>query len=387
MEKVPSLDQVPLENSKWGVRGEGFEQVLAVRAKLSGLFPLPGYPRPRDYTKLYPSVRSKLPYFPEDPDGQSQIEPYQALAARTLLIDINFSIDVQVVADHLAAFLRSLDLELTGLDVVKSTATNRDILIVEFKNNECATIALAFHGQPVHIEHDGSVTELVLSISRPAEYVVQDLGPSPDFDKVIDSPRKIALGTALDSETELKSALESIHPVNLLAMLRETGTKKFKGIAFVEFIETPEEILEKVRSLDVINWANFSCKGSAVQVTNAEFENFKRLAKADGVDARSPLKCIVLANMFLPRELYDETNYKFILDDVRQEAEQLGGFVSLKIPRPDTGNEPGVGKAYLEFESAEAASSAMDSLAGRFYNDRTVLCSFFSLEDYDRNLF
>lgn len=385
---VPSLDEIAIENSRWGVRVEGFEDVLAVRAKLSGLFPLPGYPRPRDYTKLFPSVRSKLPYYPEDPDGDTHIEPFQSLAARTLIVDINFSFDPQLVSEYIANFLRGLDTEVTGLDSVKLAVKHNDIFTIEFKNHECATIALALTSQPVTIVDDGQPVLLTLSISRPKEYTVQSIQNTNTADEfVADSPRKITLRTKEDSDTKLRATLESVSGVKLLFMLREIGTKKFTGIAFVEFNDSPSDILDKLNEIESIESAWFSCETSSVQNRTAEFENLKLMAKANGATEREELKCIVLANMFLPRELYDQSNYKFILDDIRQEAEQFGDLKSVKIPKPDAGEEHGVGKAYIEFGSQEAATKAMEGLAGRFYNDRTVLCSYYSWEDYNRDFF
>lgn len=386
MANVPSLDEIAIENSGWGVRVEGFEDVLAVRAKLSGLFPLPGYPRPRDYTKLFPSVRSKLPYYPEDPDGDTHIEPFQSLAARTLIVNINFSFDPQLVSEYIANVLRGLDTEVTGLDSVKSSVTHNEIFLIEFKNHECATIALALTSQPLTIVADGHSVLVSLSINRPKEYIVQDV-QTREEEYVADSPRKITLRTDEDSETKLRTALESVGGIKLLFMLREIGTKKFTGMAFVEFEELPNDVLEKLNGIEAIKAAWFSCETSSVQTRTAEFENLKLMAKANGANEREELKCIVLANMFLPRDLYDESNYNFILDDIRQEAEQFGDLVSVKIPRPDTGEEPGVGKAYIEFGSQEAATKALEGLAGRFYNDRTVLCSYYSWEDYSRDLF
>lgn len=383
---VPSLDEIAIENSRWGVRVEGFEDVLAVRAKLSGLFPLPGYPRPRDYTKLFPSVRAKLPYYPEDPDGDTHIEPFQSLAARTLIVDINFSFDPQLVSEYIANTLRGLDTEVTGLDSVKSSLKHNDIFIIEFKNHDCATIALALTSQRVTIVDDGEPVLVALSINRPKEYIVQDVQTSEE-DYVADSPRKITLRSEEDSETKLRTTLESVGAVKLLFMLREIGTKRFTGIAFVEFKDSPNDILDKLRETESIDSAWLSCETSSLQNRTAEFENLKLMAKANGATEREELKCIVLANMFLPRELYDESNYNFILDDIRQEAEQFGDLVSVKIPKPDTGEEPGVGKAYIEFGSQQAATKAMEGLAGRFYNDRTVLCSYYSWEDYNRDLF
>lgn len=383
----PSLDEIALSDSKWGISADGFESVLAERAKLSGLFTLPGYPRPRDYTKLFPSVREKLPYFSEDPDGESQIEAYQALAARTLIVRRNYEVDNNLVADHFGRFLRGIDIEVAGVASVTSSESVDDYLIIEFKNNECATIALSLNQETITVTSDGSPAQITLSIERPKEYVAPNITSESSDEIVPDSPKKITLRTTADSDLSIASLVEPVGKFSRLQMLREIGTRKFMGIAFIEFTDSSPDIIDKLNKIEGVQSAEFSCQAVARQYYTAEFENLKKMAKADGATTRTELTCIVLGNLFLPRDLYDEDNYRFVVDDVRQEAERFGKVSSMKIPRPISGDERGLGKAYLEFETIKEASDAINALAGRFYNDRTVLCSFFSADDYHKNLF
>lgn len=52
----------------------------------------------------------------------------------------------------------------------------------------------------------------------------------------------------------------------------------------------------------------------------------------------------------------------------------------MKIPRPSGGSKQsdGVGKIYVKFDSADGASQALKTLAGRKFAERTVIASFFS---------
>ena len=45
LQSVQPIEEVKVIDSRWNKVPEGFENLSAARAKLSGLFPLPGYPR------------------------------------------------------------------------------------------------------------------------------------------------------------------------------------------------------------------------------------------------------------------------------------------------------------------------------------------------------
>ncbi len=69
-----------------------------------------------------------------------------------------------------------------------------------------------------------------------------------------------------------------------------------------------------------------------------------------------------------------------ICDDVRDECSKYGAVLELKIPRPSGGSRQsaGVGKIYVKFDNADSASKALKALAGRKFQDRTVVTSYFS---------
>ena len=69
-----------------------------------------------------------------------------------------------------------------------------------------------------------------------------------------------------------------------------------------------------------------------------------------------------------------------ICDDVRDECSKYGTVFELKIPRPSGGSRQsaGVGKIYVKFDNADSASQALKALAGRKFQDRTVVTSYFS---------
>lgn len=67
-----------------------------------------------------------------------------------------------------------------------------------------------------------------------------------------------------------------------------------------------------------------------------------------------------------------------ILEDVREECSKFGEVLDLKIPRSRGAHtNPGVGKIFVKFDGIESAQKALQALAGRKFNDRTVVVTSF----------
>jgi splicing factor U2AF 65 kDa subunit len=97
---------------------------------------------------------------------------------------------------------------------------------------------------------------------------------------------------------------------------------------------------------------------------------------------------LCLMNMVDPTELEEEEEYEDILEDIREECGKYGTVRSLEIPRPIRGVEvPGVGKIYVEFASTLDCQRAMHALAGRKFNNKVVVTSFFDQDRYHRREF
>ena len=55
-------------------------------------------------------------------------------------------------------------------------------------------------------------------------------------------------------------------------------------------------------------------------------------------------------------------------------------MLEMKIPRPSGGSRQsnGVGKIFIKYEANEGARKALQALAGRKFQDRTVVTTYFS---------
>ncbi|KAK6198121.1 uncharacterized protein RJT21DRAFT_54842 [Scheffersomyces amazonensis] len=431
VESYPTLDQIKIIDSGWGVKTKGFEEVSAQRAKLSGLFPLPGYPRPVDYTKLEGVINDRLAESDNLLRETSKIDPIDSKNSKTLIFgNINFDqINYLKLVDNFSSILKSIDIEESSTFKVEKKKFTKDNnhLIVEFSNHLAATIISSFNGLELSFNkfkedsepfRDDSLT-FTISIERPKEYVVQTLLPAYEeisLDKdieeiVLDSPRKITIKVNTSAtETLIIQELKKIAPIKAFQLLREIGTKESLGIGFIEFYIEPKEFttldeitnkiqeyINKSKEIEIINDAFFSCIipfETSIQDCVIEMDTLTKLATNELVKATPKSSVIQLLNMFNPKDLSDDAKYQFFKQDIYQEVIRFGEVKSIKFPRPATDflpglsqfKEPGLGKIFIEFEDESVALQAIVQLAGRTYNDRTVLAGYFSYDDYQKGI-
>lgn len=426
--KHPTVNAFPIKNSQWGVRPKGFEEVTAQRAKLSGLFPLPGTSNTSESPKLDLALKegsAKADVLL----STSKIDPLDSKNSHKVIVGgVDF---LKIPHSKLIAFIdkyiTSVDLKGTFLDtnIEKSQKTpDNSKVIIQFKNSICATVAMTLNGKSFSVDESGiaaSNDKFVARVERPGEYVVQCLPPySSEEDiiqeDVIDSPRKLTLFiSALITESELIDELQKVAKVRAFKLLRAIGTKESLGVAFVEFYVNPQEYpntktalklitnyAQQIRKLDIVKEVSFSCIGigednkveTSIQDCPIDFKTLKAMVRNEYVQFHPKLKVIQLINIVTPTELFDEETYKFMAHDIMEEAKLFGTVVSFKIPKPGNeplpgvqpANEPGVGKVFIEFQDEKVALNAIMGLAGRSYNDRTVICAFYSHSDYLKGL-
>jgi splicing factor U2AF subunit len=133
-------------------------------------------------------------------------------------------------------------------------------------------------------------------------------------------------------------------------------------------------------------------------------------------------RVLQLLNMVTPEELMDNEEYEGasflfpkkkpqlprqltknieICEDIREECQKFGKLIDIKVPRPSGGSRQtaGVGKVcalvelvetpryrlltkimqiFVRFDTLQASETALKSLAGRKFADRTVVCTYFS---------
>ncbi|KAI5957591.1 hypothetical protein KGF57_003285 [Candida theae] len=408
---VPPLNQIKVIDSRWGVKAKGFEKVSAPRAKLSGLFPLPGFPRPVDFTKLEGLVKDRLSNSDDILNETSRIDPVDSRVAKILIITGIESINYLKIVEFFNDYLRMIDFEQSSSNNIHSKRKLKDdkTLIIEFNNSECATIIYSLNGTELlfNAYKEDSVArrdvsdKFRLQISRPNEYVVQDEGDlsSGEVQEVVkDSPRKISLIVSPNvSSDNAKEQLEKLAPLAGMQYLRQKGTKEPLGLIFVKFKHADAEIIEKLKSLPFATNAFYSCLSSPetpVQTGPIDYYTLPKLANNELVRVRASSKVVQLINAVSIRDLTNDSNVKFLHDDMKAEASKFGNVVSIKIPCPANDFTPGLqqlnvaglGKVFIEFGDEDAALKAIMELSGRSYNDRTVLATHYDYEDFKKNI-
>jgi len=97
-----------------------------------------------------------------------------------------------------------------------------------------------------------------------------------------------------------------------------------------------------------------------------------------------PSRVVQLLNMVSTQDLQNDLTYQEIFHDVLNEVSQFGSCVNIVIPRPELGKtKGGVGKIFIHFSDVAAAKVCRQSLAGRTFQNRTVVASFYSEEDFN----
>lgn len=242
---------------------------------------------------------------------------------------------------------------------------------------------------------------------------------------VADSPNKIYIGGLplylLDDQ--IKEILSSFGQLKAFNLIRDPSTLASKGYAFCEYLDsaiTDQAILglhgfEIGDKKLVVQRASVGAKsGPLASVPNLSGLNPSAAAallppvqiQVPGLPNITPnstprilTEVLCLMNMVEPSELKDDEEYQDILEDIRDECSNYGTVRSIEIPRPRReggrggGNDesgepvPGLGKVFVEFDSATEAQRAQLNLAGRRFSNRVVVISYFDRDRYKNKEF
>lgn len=214
---------------------------------------------------------------------------------------------------------------------------------------------------------------------------------------VPDSPHKIFIGglPAYLNEDQVKELLMSFGPLRAFNLVKDTATGLSKGYAFCEYTD----VYMTDQAIAGLNGMQLGDKKLIVQRASVGAKNAAPgqgmapvTLQVPGLSAVStsvpPTEVLCLLNMVTPEELRDEDEYEDILEDIREECSKYGVVRSLEIPRPiDDVEVPGLGKVFIEFNSIADCQKAQQALAGRKFNNRVVVTSFYEPETYHRRDF
>ncbi|SCW03908.1 LAFE_0H01684g1_1 [Lachancea fermentati] len=374
-ETVVSIDQrVRMRPTRWDKPPSGFEKVPAERAKLSGLFPLPGQPQDLDETKLEGIVSSgvltrRTRILFEDP---TQTNMALTRSNRRLVItsvDQEFNSDEKVVL-QLTEFVKEID---ASQELISHLWLQSNRLMLELSSEEMATIVLSCQK---FIENK---MQRKFIWQRPGEFV----GKKKVDDPICGTDVVAILDTGAENETTAKNILQD-HQVayKWMRLITIGSEKESTGTILFE----PQGPTESVQELKIIKPNESKLNQDFEEIT---FQNLPRLVTRPDHEAS---KVILLLNCVDPLDLKNEEFVSEIRDSMENSSRihALGEVESVKIPVPradyrvsfETIGE-NVGKIYIKFKELDSAKKAMQQLPGSKFNGRTVLCTYFSERDYN----
>ncbi|KAL4941909.1 hypothetical protein BDV06DRAFT_193381 [Aspergillus oleicola] len=388
--------------TQWDIKPPGYENVTAEQAKLSGMFPLPGAPRqqPMDPSRLQAFMNQSASGSAEP----SVLKPSHSRQSKRLFV---YNLPPTATPDSLVSFF---NLQLNGLNVIQGVdpcisaqiSDDRTYALLEFKSPNDTTVALAFDGITME-EHAGNGVEngagKGLEVRRPKDYIVpniseQDLEGDNAMKDVPDSPNKICVSNIPQyiPEEPVTMLLKSFGDLKSFVLVKDASTEESRGIAFCEYAD-PATTTIAVQGLNGMELGDRHLKVVRASIGQTQAAGLdmgvnamSMFAKTTSQDLESS-RVLQLLNMVTPEELMDNEDYEEICDDVRDECSKFGRVIELKIPRPTGGSRqsPGVGKIFVKFETIEATTAALKTLAGRKFSDRTVVTTYFSEENFDVN--
>lgn len=230
---------------------------------------------------------------------------------------------------------------------------------------------------------------------------------------VADSPNKIYIGglpTVL-TDDQIKEILSSFGQLRAFNLIRDPSTLASKGYAFCEYLDPAitEQAILGLNGFEIgdkkltVQRASVGARsgGGAGSVPNLAGLNPAAAAallppvqiQVPGLPSITPsstprvlTEVLCLMNMVEPNELKDDEEYQEILEDIEGECSKYGTVRSIEIPRPsregDSEPVPGLGKVFVEFDSATEAQRAQLNLAGRRFANRVVVTSYFDRDRY-----
>ena len=410
----PPPDIVPLhlrpkKLNNWDVRPAGFENITADQAKATGQFLLPthllrgtgqfGPPPPIPGLGFGPAnllLESGL--------GAPMMPVNTRQMKRLYVGNLPQGITESALIEFIAAEYEKNDLPKDPGNVCVSANINEEkrFAYVEFRNPEEATEGLALDG----IVYNGTK----LTILRPKDYNVST-GPVggnlviPGVGDTKESPHRIIVGgipTYL-TDDQIKDLLEAFGPLKSFKLLKDTITGSSKGYAVCEYVDSDitEIACEGLHGLELGESKITMQKATALTQNNlsgplpmAQPILPVEIIGQAGLKPGKPTSILLLLNLVLPEDLEDDVEFEGFLfnvdikQDILLECQRFGDIKDVIIPRPLEGAEiPGLGKIFVQYDTADHAAQAQRELAGRRFMERVVLATFFDETKFSKGKF
>ncbi|RKP39444.1 hypothetical protein BJ085DRAFT_12673, partial [Dimargaris cristalligena] len=416
--------------NNWDIPPQGFEHVSALDAKATGQFLLP-YHTLGTRSSRKPSRPGNGGDFDEHdrssngPSGvrgghQNSAEFQRERQKRRLYIG---NLPPGTSETSITEFFNSLMVQVGVIQPHQSVVTHvymnieKGYAFTEFRSPEEADLAITFdgtvfQGQPLRVKRPKDYVDAyggapTAGPAAPNHPRIQGPATHPNGISTIvpDSPYKLFLGAIPSylTDTQMIELLQTFGELKAFHLVKDSQTKMSKGFAFCEFADpsTTELVCQGLNGMElgekrlVVQKASVGSRltsttpgsgGGPPPLSNYAHRLPPSISATLQSDAGTPVQptCILqLLNMVSPNELADDEEYNDIIEDVRAECSTFGTVVSIRIPRPTPeGNEPGIGKIFVEFADTNQSAQALRALAGRKFAQRTVIASYITKEDF-----
>lgn len=341
--------------------------------------------------------------------GTAKTAPALTRQARRLYVG---NIPFNVTESEIIEFFQSNMISTQPGSPVLACQINLDknFAFVEFRTVEETTNAIAL---------DGTICKgQALKIRRPHDYqpisgsdsitaMGANVAPGVVSSIVADSPNKIYIGglPTYMTDDQTKELLSSFGQLKAFNLIKDPSTLASKGYAFCEYVDPTrtDHAIVGLHGSDigdkklVVQRASVGSKSSGQPTTTKDANSTSTLAtpvliQVPGLTNILPsstprvlTEVLCLMNMVSADELKDDEEYEDIVEDIREECLKYGAVRSIEIPRPSKHSDdpvPGLGKVFVEFDSATEAQRAQRNLSGRRFANRLVATAYFDRDRY-----
>ncbi|CAO3573344.1 unnamed protein product [Mortierella alpina] len=314
----------------------------------------------------------------------------------------------------------------------RNTGRSKGVGYVEFYDEDSVVKAIALSGQkllgiPVIAKHtESEKNRLALQAATQAADIEAAVKAAPaDL-----SQHRLYVGSVnFDlAEDDLKQVLEPFGPIEFIKLHRDAETGKSKGFAFVQYknAEDAKQAMERMNGYElagrsikvglVTDKGSITQNNTSYQYNNSQINNsirmddsdtagyamtsqsraelMQKLARGDaslGATSASvpavapapvtsfapprlpvvmPSRSVLLKNMFTDEDKTEPEWAKELEEDVKEEAEKSGPVVHIHVEQESPG------EIYLKFDSVQSATSAVQTLGGRFFAGRQIIAAF-----------
>lgn len=264
----------------------------------------------------------------------------------------------------------------------------KNFAFLEFRSVEETTSAMGFdgiilQGQSLKLRRPRDYQPIPGMAETQASHI-----PGVISTVVADTVNKVFIGGLPQylNDDQVRELLTMFGELRSFNLVKDSAAGLSKGYAFCEFVDLGITDI----AIAGLNGMPLGDKKLIVQRASVGSKTIPTQVNIPGVDltkAVTATNVLCLMNMVSSEELQSDETFDEIFDDIQEECAKFGTIRSMQIPRPSGEYAvTGVGKIFIEYTKPAEASAASEALAGRKFQGRIVVTSYYDPELYLRNV-